>query len=107
MLNELQKRVCQTVGPSHAAFLEPLAYRRIVARCLFCRYYFGRRSSEVMDLVPRPHSLCRSTRYSNRLHDFLSPFLDVNSFFPRTAGLWNSLPTESLRLTHDPNDFKS
>ena len=44
--------------------------------------------------------------------NILSPFLDskdvyVNSFFPRTAGLWNSLPIEFFPLTYDLNGFKS
>ena len=43
---------------------------------------------------------------------FLSPFLDVtrmsvNSFFPRTARLWNSLPIECIPLTYDLSGFKS
>ena len=80
------------VGPSLAASLEPLAHRRNVASLrLFYRYYFGRCSSDLAQLVPLPYSRCRSTRYSDRLHDFLSPLLDatrmfyVNSFFFRTG----------------------
>ena len=43
---------------------------------------------------------------------FLPPFLDaegvcVNSFFPRTATLWNSLPIECFPLTYDLSYFKS
>ena len=30
-----------------------------------------------------------------------------NSFFPRTARLWNSLPIEFFPLTYDLNGFKS
>ena len=78
LLNKLQKRICRTVGPSLAASLEPLAHRRNVASLsLFYRYYFGRCSSELAQLVPFPYSRGRSTRYSNRLHNFLSPLLDV------------------------------
>ena len=44
---------------------------------LFCRYCFGRRLSELVELVPLPCLSGRSTRYSNRFHDFLSLFLDV------------------------------
>ena len=59
------------VGPSRAASLEPLAHRRNVASLsLFYRYYFGRCSSELVELVPLPYSRGRSTRYSDRLHDF-------------------------------------
>ena len=71
LLDKLQKRICKTVGPSLAASLEPLAYHRNVASLsLFYRYYFGRCSSELAQLVPLPFSLGRSTRYSDRLHDF-------------------------------------
>ena len=71
LLNKLQKRICMTVGPSLAASLEPSAHRRNVASLiLFYRYYFGRCSSELTELVPLPYSRGKSTRYSDRLHDF-------------------------------------
>ena len=67
LVDNLQKRICRTIGPSLATFLEPLAHRRNVASLsLFYRYYFGRCSSELAQLVPLPFS----TRYSDRLHDF-------------------------------------
>ena len=101
LLDNLQKRICRTVGPSLAASLEPLAHRRKIASLsLFYRYYFGRSSSELAELVPLPYSRRMSTRYSGRLHDFSVTipgcYMDVyvNSFFPRTARLWNSLPME-------------
>ena len=69
LLDKLQKRICRTVGPLLAASLEPLAHRRNVASLsLFYRYYFGRCSSELAQLVPLPFSRGRSTRYSDRLH---------------------------------------
>ena len=114
LLDKLQKRICRTVGSSLAASLEHLAHRRNVASLsLFYRYYFGRCSSELAELVPLPYSRGRSTRYSNRLHDFSVTiprcYKDVygNSFFPRTARLWNSLPIECFPLTFDLSGFKS
>ena len=78
LLDKLQKRICRTVGPSLAASLEPLAHRRNVASLsLFYRYYFGRCSSELAHLVPLPYCRGRSAHCSDRLHDFLSPILDV------------------------------
>ena len=69
--DKLQKGICRIVGPSLAASLEPLAHRRnVVSLSLFYRYYFGRCSSELAQLVPLPFSQGRSTRYSDRLHDF-------------------------------------
>ena len=102
-------------GPSLAASLEPLPHCRNVASLLslFYRYYFGRCSSELAQLVPLPYSRERSTCYSDRLHDFSVTIprcykdVHVNSFFPRTARLWNSLPTEYFPLTYDPSGYKS
>ena len=55
LLDKLQKQICRAVGPSPAASLETLAHRRNVASLsLFYRYYFGRCSSELAQLVPLP-----------------------------------------------------
>ena len=65
-----------------------------------CKYYFGRCSSELAKLVPLPYSHRKLTPYSDRLHDFpvVIPrcYKDdhVNSFFPATFGLCNSVPTK-------------
>ena len=57
LLDKLQKRICRTIGPSLAASLETLAHCRNVASLnLFYRYYFGRCSSELAELVPLPYS---------------------------------------------------
>ena len=67
LLDKLEKRICRTVGPSLIASLEPLAHHRKVASLsLFYRYYFGRCSSGLAQLVPLPYSRGRSTRYSDR-----------------------------------------
>ena len=91
---------------SFAASLEPLAHRRNLASLsLFYRYYFSRCSFEKAQLAPLPYSRGRSTRYSDRLHDFsvnIPRFYKdvyVKSCFPRTARLWNSLPIECFNLT--------
>ena len=53
LLDKLQKRTCRTVGPSLGASLERLAHRQNVASLsLFYRYYFGRCSSKLAQLVP-------------------------------------------------------
>ena len=114
LLYKLQKRICRTVGPSLAASLEPWAHRRNVASLsLFYRYYFGRCSFELAQLVPLPYSRGRSTRYSDRLHDFSVTIprcykdVYINSFFPCTARLCTSLLVECFPLTYDLNGFKS
>ena len=108
LLDKLQKRICRTVGPSLAASLEPLAHRRNVASLsLFYRYYFGRCSSELAQLVPLPYSRGRSTCYFDRLPDFSVTIptcykdIYVNSFLSRTTRLWNSLPMGCFPLTYD------
>ena len=63
LLDKLQKRICRTVGPSLAASLEPLAHCRNVASLSFL--YFGRCSSELVQLVPLHYSRGRSTHYSD------------------------------------------
>ena len=71
MLDKLQKQIYKTVGPTLAASLDSLAHHRNVASIsLFCRYYFGRYSSELAQLFLLPYSWRRSTSFSDRLHDF-------------------------------------
>ena len=96
------------------ASLEPLAHcRNVTIISLFYRYYFGRCSSDLAQLVPLPFSRGRSSPYSDRLHDCSVTIprcykdVYVNSFFSRTARLWNSLPIECFPLTYNLNGFKS
>ena len=114
LLYKLQKRIYRTFGPSLAASPKPLAHCwNVASLSFFYRYYFGRHSSEEAQLVPFPYSWRRSTRYSDRLHDFSVTIprccMDVyiNSFFPHTARLCNFLPVEYFPLTYDLNGFKS
>ena len=88
LLDKLQKRTRRAVCPSLAASLEPTAHRQNVASLsFFCRCYFGRCSSEMVEVVPLPYS----TRYSDRLHNFSVTIprcykdVYVNSFFPCTT----------------------
>ena len=101
LLDKVQKRICRTVCPYFAASLEPLAKfhrRNLASLSLFCRYYFGRCSSELAQLVPLPFSRGRSTRYSDRLHDFLSPFLDVTRMSMSTVSFLAQLDSGTLSL---------
>ena len=63
------------------------------------------------EVVPLPYSRRRFTGYSDRLHD-LSVIIPrcykdayIDSFFPRTARIWNSLPVECFPLTYDLSTF--
>ena len=113
LLGKLQKRICRTVGPSVAASLEPLANCRNMASLgLFCRCNFGGCSSKLTELIPLPFFWRRSTRYSDKWHDFSVTiprcYKDayVDSFFPCTARIWSSLPIEFFPLTYNLISFK-
>ena len=112
--DKLQNRICRTVGPSLAATLEPLPHRRnVTSLSLFYTYQFGRSSSELAQLVPLPYFRGRSTRYSDRFHDFsvIIPrsYKDPydKSLFACTARLRNSLLIECFHLAYNLNSFKS
>ena len=98
LLDKLQKRTCRTVGPSLAASLEPLAHRRNVASLsLFYRYYFGRCSSELAELVP----LILEGDLLVILKDcmiFLLPFLDVTRMSMSTVSFLAQLDSGILYL---------
>ena len=81
MLDKLQKLICRTAGPSLIACLEPLAYHwNTTSLSLSDKYYFGRCSSELAELVPICHSQGRSN-HSNSCTIFLSPFLQFIAMF--------------------------
>ena len=55
-----------TVGP-----LEPLGHcQKVVSLSILYKYYFGECLSELAELVPVPFSQRKSTRCSDRVHDF-------------------------------------
>ena len=98
-LGKLQKWICKTSGSSLAASLEPLVQHRNIANLSLCyRYCFGRCSSELAQLVPHPDSRGRSTGFSDRLNDFLSPFLDVTRMYMSTVSFLAQLDSGILCL---------
>ena len=106
LLDKLQKLICRTVGPLLAACLELLAHCwNVASLSLLYRYYFGRCSSELAQLVQLPYSQWTM---------FLSPFLDVTkmsmsavSWLTQLVNFRNSLPVECFPLTDDYSGFKS
>ena len=81
-------------------------FQILASLSLFYKYYFGICSFEQAQLVPLHYS-CRRSSYSDRLNDFcvtISRFymdVYVNSFFPHTARVWNSLPIVYFPLVYD------
>ena len=106
ILDKAQKWICRAVGPYLAASLEPLSSKCSQLKS-FCRYYFGRCSSELAELVTLPHSGGRSTCYPNRLHDF--PVTIPKCYKDLyTNNFWTiSFPAECFPLTCGLNGFKS
>ena len=112
LLEKLQKQICRTVGPSLAASIEPMAHRQNVAsfksllQVLLWQMFFRTDSTGFF-------SQGRSTHYFDILHDFSVTipryYKDVymNSFFPHTGRLWNSLPIVCFALTYDLSCFKT
>ena len=105
LLNKLQNWICRTV-PLFAASPESLTHCwNGPSLTLFYKCYFGRCSSDLAHLVPLPYFWEHSNSYSDWFHDFSVTIprwykdTHVNSFFPCTARLWNSLPIECFPLT--------
>ena len=71
ILVEQQKGVFWTILHSLGTSLIPLTYRQnVTSLCFFYSYYFGRLSSELVELASLPDSHGVSTCYSNKLYDF-------------------------------------
>ena len=109
----MQKRVVSLVGSGLSSDLQALSHRRDVASLsLFYRYYYGKCSSELADLVPPKLVTVRSTRFSEQMHRHTvnSPVCRTkfyqSSIFPRTAALWNSLTNECFPSDYDLTAFK-
>ena len=113
LLDKLQKWISMAVGPSLVAFLEPLVHCwNAASLSLLYRYYFGRCSSELAQLLPLPYSWGRSACCSDKIYFSVTIprcYTNVygNIFFLHTAILWNCLPIECFPLTYDLNDLKS
>ena len=97
---KLQKWICRTVNPSVAASLEHLIHHQNVASLsLFFRYYFGKCSSELAQLVPLLYSLGRYLCYSNRLHGFSATISRCyNDAYMSTVSFLVQLDSEILCL---------
>ena len=94
----MQERAVSLVGSGPSAGLQALSHSRDVASLsLFYKYYYGKCSSELVDLVPPKRVTARSTRFSEQMqrHTVNSPICRTKfyqlSFFSRTAALWNSI----------------
>ena len=112
LLHRMQKRVVSLVGSGLSSDLQALSHRRDVASLsLFYKYYYGKYSSELADLVPPKGVTVRSTRFSEQMHRHTvnSPMGRIkfyqSSFFSCTTALWNPLTNECFPADYDLTAF--
>ena len=113
LLDRIQNRVCNMIGPQLSLKLQPLSHRRDVASlCLFYKYFHGRCSAELASLVPPRKDFTLKTRLYDTAHPFtvnlplITKDYRRSSFFPRTSNLWNSLPLKCFPTTYNMQSFK-
>ena len=115
ILDRIQSKAIRLINDKNLTIkLQSLSHRRHVAcLCLFYRYYFGLCSKELADSTPRPRVFMRNTRASSYQNSYLVTVphcrteLYRQSFFPRTANIWNKLPAYVFPLTVNLQSFKN
>ena len=80
---------------------------------LIIRYFHGRCSQEIRDIIQVPLRRVRTTRSSTHLHPFqvslptARTLSHKSSFIPRTCNLWNVLPSSCFPESYNLPSFKS
>ena len=114
LLDRIQRKAIRLIGDSSlTSSLQSLGLRRNVAcLSLFYRYYHGKCSTELANIVPRPLTFSRSTRLQSSSHCYQVTIprcrtsYYASSFFPRISGLWNSLPLSCFPPSYNLQSFK-
>ena len=76
LLDRVKKRVVSLVGSGFSSDLQAMSHRRDVSSLsLFYKYYYGKCSSELADLVPPKRVTVRSTSFSEQMHRHQALFL--------------------------------
>ena len=84
LLERVQKRVASLVGSGLSSDLQSLLHRRDVASLsLLYKYYYGKYSCELANLVPPNRITVNSPMCMTKFYQ--------SSFFAYMAALWNSL----------------
>lgn len=115
MLDSIQKRAVRLIDdPELTKNLHSLDHRRKVADLsLFYRYYYGRCSNELALLIPPRVVPNRNTRQAQAAHQHTIQLqtprtsLFRDSFFWRTASLWNELPRHTFPENYNLQRFKT
>ena len=115
LLDSIQKRAIRLIdAPNLTKDLHSLEHRRRVAELsLFYRFYHGRCSSELSQIIIPKAVRTRNTREALRAHPYQvevpTPRTSLlqHSFFWRTSTLWNELPGNLFPDGYNLQRFKS
>ena len=116
LLDRAQGRALALINDNSVSHsIDSLEHRRNVGCIsLFYRYYHGKCSSEISELVPSARVFVRSTRLSSRSHPFVvswpvdrTTHYRENSFFSRTVRMWTKLPSTVFPATYNLKQFKT
>ena len=115
ILDKVQRRLYNLLGENLFSKLQPLSHRRDVASLsLFYRYFHGHCSEDLASLMPRRYSTFNSSIQTHRsVRNNWAVYLPrrntstySNSFIPRTATLWNSIPDSCFPSNYNLDLFK-
>ena len=114
LLDSIQKRAIRLIAnPELTRHLDSLEHRRKVADlCLYYRYYYGKCSSELANLIPPKAVSARRIRLTEAGHqhrvNLQTPRTSLyrDSFFWRTTSLWNGLPPHIFPEQYNLQRFK-
>ena len=114
--DRVEKRAKNLMGQQLANKLLPLSVRRlrrdVASLSLFYRYYFGKCSSALGEIVLKPKVFSRNTRRANPLTCYHVNIERTRtqgrsqSLFVRTGHLWNQLPSSCLPAQYNLDSFK-
>ena len=115
LLDKVQSKAIRLINNSTLAkSLQPLSQRRLVGELsIFYRYFNGRCSQEIRDIIPVPLTRVRTTRSSTYSHPFQvslptsQTLANKSSCIPRACNLWNVLPSSSFPESYNLQSFKS
>nr|CAI5858087.1 unnamed protein product [Callosobruchus analis] len=115
LLDSTQNRAVRLIDtPNLTRDLDSLEHRRrVAALTLFCRFYHGKCSRELSQIITPKAVRTRNTREALRAHpyqvDVATPRTSLlqHSFFWRTSTLWNELPGNLFPDGYNLQRFKT
>ena len=114
-VTRIQSQALKLIGDDRVvSSITSMGHRRNVSCILFYKYYFGKCSSGLSELIPPHQVFTRNTKLSDRSHAFTFATMThrtthyrENSFFTRTARLWNDLPANIFPECFNISVFKA